>query len=142
MARLKVFFEIWTKVATGVLLAAAIYCSLFFSEGMFSRYLLWQLLLVSFLTSLGTLLYTDTLDKKSMKIACLLHYLLNNVIVVGCGIWFGWIDATDFLQIIGMVVLVAMVFAVVSVISWKKAEKEANLMNERLARYQEQNEVD
>lgn len=142
MARWKVFFDVWTKVTTGVLLAAATYCSFFYSDGMFSRYLLWELLLVSFLTSLGTLLYTDTLNKKSMKIACLLHYLLNNVIVVGCGIWFGWIDAGNRLQIIGMVVLVALIFGVVSVLSWKKSIKEADLMNERLARYQEQNEVD
>ena len=98
--------------------------------------------LPNFLTSLGTLFYTDTLDKKSMKIACLLHYLLNNVIVVGCGIWFGWIDADNRLQIIGMIVLVALVFAVVSILSWKKAEKDANLMNERLAQYQEKREAD
>ena len=142
MARWKVFFDVWTKVATGVLLAAAMYCSLFFSEGMFSRYLLWELLLVSFLTSLGALLYTDDINRKSMKIATIFHYLFNNVIVVGCGIWFGWIDASNLLQIIGMVVLVALVFAVVSVFSWKKAEKEADLMNERLVRYQEKNEVD
>ena len=56
MARWKVFFDVWTKVTTGVLLAAATYCSFFYSDGMFSRYLLWELLLVSFLTSLGTLL--------------------------------------------------------------------------------------
>ncbi len=141
MARWKGFFEIWTKVTTGVLLAAAIYCSFFYSDGMFSRHLLWELLLVSFLTSLGTLFYTDTLDKKSMKIACVLHYLLNNVIVVGCGIWFGWIDVENWLQIIGMVVLVALVFVVVSILSWKKAEKEADLMNERLVQYQEKRET-
>lgn len=141
MARLKLFFDIWTKVTTGVLLAAATYCSFFFSDGMFSRHLLWELLLVSFLTSLGTLFYTDTLDKKNMKIACLLHYLLNNVIVVGCGIWFGWIDVENWLQIIGMVVLVALVFAVVSILSWRKAEKEAVLMNEQLVKYQKKREA-
>ena len=140
MARWKVFFDVWTKVTTGVLLAAAIYCSLFFSEGMFSRYLLWELLLVSFLTSLGVLFYTDDLNKKSMRLVCILHYLFNNVVVVGCGLWFGWIDAKNPLQIIGMVVLVAVIFSVVSVLSWKKEAKEANLMNERLAHYQEKRE--
>lgn len=141
MARLKMFFDIWTKVTTGVLLAAATYCSFFYSDGMFSRHLLWELLLVSFLTSLGTLLYTEDINKKSMKTACLLHYLLNNVIVVGCGIWFGWIDVENWLQIIGMVILVAVVFAVVSILSWRKAEKEADLMNERLVKYQEKKEL-
>ena len=62
------------------------------------------------------------------------------MVVVICGLWFGWIDAGNPLQIIGMVVLVAVIFSVVSVLSWKKETKEANLMNERLAQYQEKRE--
>jgi hypothetical protein len=41
------------------------------------------------------------------------------------------------MQIIGMVVLVAVIFGTVSVISWKKSAKEAEMMNERLMQYQE-----
>lgn len=137
MARIKVFLDVFTKVTTSILLGAAAYCSFFFYDGMFSRHLLWELLLVSFLTSLGVLFYTDDLNKKSMRLVCILHYLFNNVVVVGCGLWFGWIDAKNPLQIIGMVVLVAVIFSVVSVLSWKKAASEAEQMNERLVKYQE-----
>ncbi len=137
MARIKVFLDVFTKVTTCILLGAAAYCSFFFYDGMFSRHLLWELLLVSFLTSLGVLFYTDDLNKKSMRLVCILHYLFNNVVVVGCGLWFGWIDAKNPLQIIGMVVLVAVIFSVVSVLSWKKAASEAEQMNERLVKYQE-----
>ena len=96
MARIKVFLDVFTKVTTCILLGAATYCSFFFYDGMFSRHLLWELLLVSFLTSLGVLFYTDDLNKKSMRLVCILHYLFNNVVVVGCGLWFGWIDAKGF----------------------------------------------
>jgi len=137
MARIKVFLDVFTKVTTCILLGAAAYCSFFFYDGMFSRHLLWELLLVSFLTSLGVLFYTDDLNKKSMRLVCILHYLFNNVVVVGCGLWFGWIDAKNPLQIVGMVVLVAVIFSVVSVLSWKRAASEAEQMNEKLARYQE-----
>lgn len=137
MARIKVFLDVFTKVTTCILLGAATYCSFFFYDGMFSRHLLWELLLVSFLTSLGVLFYTDDLNKKSMRLVCILHYLFNNVVVVGCGLWFGWIDTKNPLQIIGMVVLVAVIFSVVSVLSWKKAASEAEQMNERLVKYQE-----
>lgn len=137
MARIKVFLDVFTKVTTCILLGAAAYCSFFFYDGMFSRHLLWELLLVSFLTSLGVLFYTDDLNKKSMRLVCILHYLFNNVVVVGCGLWFGWIDAKNPLQIVGMVVLVAVIFSVVSVLSWKKAASEAEQMNERLVKYQE-----
>ena len=137
MARIKVFLDVFTKVTTCILFGAAAYCSFFFYDGMFSRHLLWELLLVSFLTSLGVLFYTDDLNKKSMRLVCILHYLFNNVVVVGCGLWFGWINAKNPLQIIGMVVLVAVIFSVVSVLSWKKAASEAEQMNERLVKYQE-----
>lgn len=137
MARIKVLLDVFAKVTTCILFGAAVYCSVFFYDGMFSRHLLWEILLVSFLTSLGTLFYTDSINKKSMRVACVLHYLFNNVIVVGCGIWFEWIDAEKPLQIIGMVVLVALIFGTVSTISWKKSAKEAELMNERLMQYQE-----
>ena len=137
MARLKLLFDVFTKVTTCIVLGAAAYCTLFFSEGVFSRYLLWEIVLVAFLTSLGVLFYTDDIQKKSMKMACALHYLFNNVVVIGCGIWFGWIDAGRPLQIISMVVLVALIFGTVSVVSWKKSQKEAEIMNERLVQYQE-----
>ncbi len=140
MSRVKVFFDVFTKVTTCILFGAAAYCSFFFYDGMFSRHLLWEILLVSFLTSLGTIFYTDDINKKTMRIVCALHYLFNNMVVVACGLWFGWIDAGNPLQIIGMVVLVAVIFSVVSVLSWKKEAKEANLMNERLTQYQEKRE--
>lgn len=141
MARLKVLLDVFTKVTTCILIGAAAYCSFFFYDGMFSRHLLWEILLVSFLTSLGVLFYTDDINKKKMKIICILHYLFNNLVVVGCGLWFGWIDAENPFQIIGMVVLVAVIFSVVSVLSWKKEAKEADLMNERLMQYQEKREA-
>ncbi len=141
MARIKVFLDVFAKVTTCILFGAAAYCSFFFYDGMFSRHLLWEILLVSFLTSLGSLFYTDDINKKTMRIICALHYLFNNVVVVGCGLWFGWIDAGNRLQIIGMVVLVAVIFSVVSVLSWKKAAEEADLMNERLVKYQEKREA-
>ena len=136
MARLKLFLDVFSKVTTGIALGAAIYCTIFFSGGMFSEYILWQLLLTAFLTSLGVLLYTDDIKKKSMKMVCVLHYLFNNVVVIGCGIWFEWIDAGNWMQIISMAVLVAVIFGTVSVILWKKSQKEAELMNERLVQYQ------
>ena len=137
MARIKVLLDVFAKVTTCILFGAAVYCSVFFYDGMFSRHLLWEILLVSFLTSLGTLFYTDSINKKSMRVVYVLHYLFNNVVVVGCGLWFEWIDAGNTLQIIGMIVLVAVIFSVVSVLSWKKEAKEAELMNERLMQYQE-----
>ena len=79
-------------------------------------------------------------NKKSTKIRCVLHYLMVNVIVVVCGIWFEWFHTDDLAQVIGMLVLIAVIFLIVSAVSWKKVMKEADLMNRRLAEYQDHKE--
>ena len=136
MARLKVFFDVFTKVTTCVVLGVGIYCLIFFPEVNFGADIMWQILLVSFLTSAGTLMYTDEITKNSMKVRCVIHYLLVNIIVVSCGIWFKWFYPDNLPQVIGMLILIAIIFLVVSVVSWKKVLKEADLMNQRLMEYQ------
>lgn len=138
MARIKVFFDVFTKVTTCVVFAVAIYCRIFFPGLNFKEDMLWQILLVSLLTSAGTLMYNDDIKKNSMKVRCIIHYLMVNVIVVGCGIWFEWFYADNLAQVMGMLVLIAIIFSIVSVVSWRKVEKEAELMNQRLAEYQDE----
>ncbi|MBP3604543.1 MAG: DUF3021 family protein [Lachnospiraceae bacterium] len=137
MARLKVLLDVFTKVTTCVVLGVAVYCMIFFPELNFDTDIMWQILLVSFLTSAGTLMYTDDITKNSMKIRCVIHYFMVNVIVVVCGLWFEWFYADNLPQVIGMLVLIAIIYLFVSVVTWKSVMKEAELMNERLAEYQE-----
>ena len=140
MTRLKVFFDVFTKVTTCVVFGVAIYCLIFFPEVNFNADIMWQILLVSLLTSAGTLMYTDEINKNSMKVRCVIHYFLVNVIVVGCGIWFEWFYLDNLPQVIGMLILIAIIFLIVSVVSWKKVMREAELMNQRLVEYQEKRE--
>ena len=56
----KTVFDVFTKVVTFTMVGAAIYCFLFFPDAAFSVSFIWQLILSSFLTSLGTLLYTES----------------------------------------------------------------------------------
>lgn len=136
MARLKTFLDVFTKVTTCTVAGVGVYCGIFFPGIHFGAEMMWQILLVALLTSAGTLLYNDELSKKSTKIRCVIHYLTVNIIVVVCGIWFGWFHTDDLAQVIGMLILIAVIFLIVSAVSWKKVMKEADLMNRRLAEYQ------
>lgn len=136
MARLKTFLDVFTTVTTCTVIGVGVYCGIFFPGIQFGIEMMWQILLVSLLTSAGTLMYKDELSKKSTKIRCVIHYLMVNVIVVVCGIWFNWFHTDDLAQVIGMLILVAIIFLIVSAVSWKKVMKEADLMNQRLAEYQ------
>lgn len=140
MARLKTFFEVFTTVTTCTVFGVGVYCGIFFPGIHLGVEMMWEILLVALLTSAGTLMYKDELSKKSTKIRCVIHYLMVNVIVVVCGIWFHWFHTDDLAQVIGMLILVAIIFLIVSAVSWKKVMKEADLMNRRLAEYQDNKE--
>lgn len=140
MARWKIFSDTFTKVTTCVVFGVAIYCRIFFPGPNFREELLWQILFVSLLTSAGALMYTDDIKKNSMKVRCIVHYLMVNVIVIGCGIWFGWFHTDNLAQVIGMLLLIAVIFGIVSFILWRKAAQEAQMMNLRLAEYQGKSE--
>lgn len=140
MERIKIWFDVFTKVVTCVTFGVIIYCMIFFPRVSFGVEMLWQMLLVSFLTSAGTLLYTDSIAQKKMKIMCVIHYMLVNVIVVGCGLWFEWFYLDSLPQMVGILVVIALVFLTVSAVSWKRAMQMADLMNSRLIAYQEKEE--
>ena len=140
MERLKLLLNVFTKVVTCVTVGAAVYCMVFFPKITFGVEMLWQILLVSFLTSVGTLLYTDSISQKKMKVMCVIHYLIVNVIVVVCGLWFEWFYLNNLPQMIGILIVIALVFLVVSIVSWKQAMEMADLMNARLAEYQRKKE--
>lgn len=140
MAKLKTFFDVFTTVTTCTVFGVGVYCGIFFPGIHFGMEMMWQILLVALLTSAGSFMYTDELSKKSTKMRCILHYLMVNVIVVICGIWFHWFHTDDLAQVMGMLILIAVIFLIVSLVSWKKVMKEANLMNQRLAEYQEMKE--
>ncbi len=139
MERIKLLFDVFTKVTTCTLFGAMLYCLIFSPGVSFGVEMLWQILVVAFLTSAGTLMYTDDIKKNSMKVRCVLHYLMVNVIVVVCGLWFGWFEADSLTEVIGMLILIAVIFLTVSVVSWRKVMKEADLMNSKLAEYQGEN---
>ena len=140
MARLKTFLDVFTTVYTCTVIGVGVFCGIFFPGIHFGIEMMWEILLVALLTSAGTLMYKDELSKKSTKIRCVIHYLMVNVIVVVCGIWFHWFHTDDLAQVIGMLILVAIIFLIVSAVSWKKVMREADLMNRRLAEYQDHKE--
>jgi len=60
------------------------------------------------------------------------HYILTNVIVLGCGFWFEWFYADNLPMVLAMLFAIAVIFVIVSAAAWKKGRRQAALMNERL----------
>ena len=99
-----------------------------FSGAVFGVEIFWQILAVSFLCSIANFFYPQQeASKKTMMLLRIGHYILTNVIVLGCGIWFGWFYADNLPMVLVMVFAIAVVFVVVSAAAWKKGRQQAAL---------------
>ena len=139
MKRIKDLFFVFVCVTTCVVFVTAVYITIFWPQVSLGVEILWQILGVSCLSSFGICLYPEKeRSSKSTLIHYILHYIYTNVVVLGCGIWFGWFYADNLSMVLAMVVVIALVFLLVSVIVWNRNKKMAALMNERLKGYQQE----
>ena len=128
------FYEItcWSLFAAAVLTASG-----GSTDGRIPASLLWQLPLVSLPCAVSTLIYpwNRTMSRKEFIVRVILHYLLINLFVLGGGSYFGWFDIHEPISLLLMAASVAVVFAVISIYSWKKGRQEADQLNHRLKGY-------
>ena len=135
--KIKFLFRLFSTVTVCVVISVALFTTVINPADSLSPAILWQILLVSWLCSMGSLIYPwkRTPGKTEMGIRMLLHYLLVNVIVLGAGLWFEWYRTDHLRSVLSMMICIAAVFAAVSAIELTKSSKEAKQMNERLKEF-------
>lgn len=129
---------LFCTINTGVVFATAIYISLFEKGASLDVSLLWQMLVVTFLTSLSDLLYYSKkeLSKEQVIIRTCIQFILVSTIVIVSAYLFEWVDATKPLYyIVSLILLIIIVYILVKIMSYKKDMKMAERLNERLAEY-------
>ena len=143
MKKLKDLFFVFMFVTTCVVFATAIYITIFWPNASLGVEILWQILTISFLTSLGIYVYSDKeVSPKSTIFNCILHYIYCNIVVLGCGLWFKWFYIDNIPMVLGMVIVIAVIFILVTAVAWKRTKKMAELMNGRLKDYQNEGKID
>lgn len=142
LKRLKDVCYVFACVTTCVTFVTAVYIKVFWPQQVsLDKDILWQILFVSFLCSLGIFIYPKReVSGRVMMVLYVLHYAEVNAVVLGCGVWFQWFYPNDLPMVLGMVILIALVFILVSVIMWNRNRKMAALMNKRLEEYQQRAE--
>lgn len=134
--RIKATLYTFVCVTTCIVFASALFTTIFWQESDIGPEMLWQILIISALCSLGTMIYPDyEVTKRRAVCLTVLHYIIVNVVVLGGGILFGWFDADNLFMVLLMLLLIAVIYFLVSAIMWKRAENMASLMNEKLAEY-------
>ena len=132
--KLKMLMDIFGKVTFGVLIAAAVFISVFEGfDAQISVKILWQILAVSAVCSVPVLMFdsdaTKELSKKGMFVRQLLYV---NIIVLGLGKLFEWFSFQNFSMVLFMEVLIIAVYAVVNIICYLSDRADAQSMNKKL----------
>lgn len=139
MKKIRFLFKVFSIVTAFVVVAVAVFTTILEPAPMIETVVLWQIPAVSALCALTCLIYPwdRTLGKAEMGIRTLIHYLLINGIVLGAGFWFHWYRIDRIQSIAAMLITIALIFALVSAVTWAQRAEEAKRMNERLREYQE-----
>lgn len=141
MRKLKFVLSLFATVNASVLIACAVFTTIITPTDAINPMTLWQIPFVSLLCSCTALVHPwDTaVGKTKTKIHIFVQYLLINLVVLGAGGLFQWYDITDFKSVFSMIAAIALIFAGVSEVTWKKSAKVAQRMNEKLKEYNSSN---
>lgn len=125
-------------VTTGSVLVSAAYIKVFWpGDPQIKVSILWQIPVISFVCSLGNFLhpYREVSRRRAMlqKIS---HYLYINVVVLGGGYYFAWIEKGNMLMAMTMAFGILVVFVVVSAVVWSWHKRETEHLNRKLQEYQ------
>ena len=144
LSKFKMWMDIFGKITVGVVISAAVFITVFWgSDTEISIRILWQTLAVSFVCSLGILIFPgegeQELSKKRMFVYRILCFLFENATVLGLGFLFGWFQFTNLKMVFLMELLIIGVFAAVCGISYFTEYVTAQSMNQKLKEKQKKN---
>lgn len=142
LGKIKSILNTFTYISTGVLIGSAIYIKIFWNRPQLTGDILWQILSVSLLCSLGNLLYFDNkfeLDKKNFKkrflIRLIVHYLYINCIVIGLGLIYEWFYLYRVDMMISIVIMIFIIFVLIWSTNFLRDKELAEQLNEKLKEY-------
>lgn len=130
--------KLFTMIASGILLVAAVYITIFWgADTDISIKVLWQIIAAAALCSLVVLVFPNGKkdpSKKTMLLLTILCFLFENAVVLTCAFVFEWIEDRDPLMTLGMELCIIAVFAAVYSVIFLSDRREAEKMNRILRR--------
>lgn len=135
--RLRGILSLFTKITTMVIIVTAVYIMIFWGKDtVLGVEILWQIILVSGICSIGCLVLPDSEQKEVSKVSLLLRhialFIYVNIVVMGSGIYFEWFYLSNWRMILGMLACIAVVFVTITSISYIVDNRLAEKMNQRL----------
>ena len=136
--RFKFLWDCFCMVSTCVMAVVALFTTVVDPTEWIEPVILWQSLMVSFLCAASSTFifpWDRVMKKWEVRVRTALHYLVINLIVLGFGNWFKWYHIDEWASLLAMLISIAVIYTIVSCLSWRKSKQDAQRMNERLMQY-------
>lgn len=135
--KLYALLDLFMRITAGIVLTGTAYIYIFWGrDAEIGVHLLLEIMLCAFLCALSCFIYPDEwasqLSKGALLVRIILHYVIINVIVLGCGACFSWYHASDWKMLLGMEATIAVVFCVVFIKNYIEDKRMAKELNDRL----------
>ena len=132
MKRFGNFVKWYLYITTGILIVCAVNFTLADAETIASD-TLWKILFSGFLTTAVTVFLVPQEEDSKMKsyVKFFLHYFTLCIVMIICGVWFGWIHPC-FSGVVAMAVDVAVVYLLAFLSYYIIDRKQAEEINQRL----------
>lgn len=143
MYALKNMFRVFVFVTAGNTIGAAVFLTLLGREFMLNYLFLWQMIGIAVVCAFGNMIFWSKkeLSKRQIKLRYIIHYIYNNIVVVGLAFMLGWIELGDPYDIIAMFVLVAIVYSTITTLIVKTDRQTAEELNKKLRKYNKSNDI-
>lgn len=134
MDTLKKLFQTFAYILAGITISSTLFITLFIPELKFSIFLQWQVIVMSAVCSLGNLVYyyKAILSKKQLRLRIIFHYIYVNIVVFGGAYLWEWITPGVIPQFLFLLLLIAAVYAIVTIACIHQEEKTADSINKQL----------
>ena len=129
-------------ILSGTTICAAVFCTVFYSDTALSVSLLWQIIALSFLTSLPYLIFYSKkeLSKRQLRVRQAIHLILVVGLIIFLAYSWKWIEFVSFIEPLAFVALVLLSYAGIALFMYHREKKLANTLNEKLKKFKERKE--
>lgn len=127
-------------IATGSLASTAIFITLIDPHATLDVIILWQILAIALLTTpLSFIFYAHReFSKKEALIRQVIHYIILNIVLVGCAYLFDWFSIRTPKNLLLFIGLIFIVYLSANYFCFTGDKKEANKLNEKIKQYQKE----
>jgi hypothetical protein len=128
-------------ILSGTTICSAIFCTVFYRDVVLGVSFLWELIALSFLTTLPQLLFCSKkeVSKKQMRIRQSVHVVLVVALLVFLGHLWDWVEFTSVVEPLAFIALVLLSYTAIAAYMYHRDKKLAARLNEKLKLFKDKN---